>query len=522
MSSKARDLLKLAAVIAVAFGVGLTVAQTFNIPRPGVADTRPLVNVAPSTQMAARAGVPGVLPSFAEVVDRVNPSIVYITVLTRQPQSDRSIPPEYQEFFRRFQQQGPRIRPGSGTGFIVTRDGYILTNNHVVANADRVTVRLLDNREFAARVVGRDPNTDVAVIKIDASNLPAVTFGNSEQARIGDWVLAFGNPLGFTFTVTSGIVSAKGRALPGLQDPDEARYQIQDFIQTDAAINPGNSGGPLVNLDGQVIGINSAIASQTGLYSGYGFAIPINLARRIMDDLIAKGRVDRTILGINIRDVRPEDAEAVGLNDVRGVLVERFPPDSPSPAREAGLQIGDVIVAVNDTAVEHTAQLQQMVGFRRPGETVRITVVRREGGRNGVRRTYPVRLQAAEAPREQAARDSDDASGRGAAEIEPRLGLRVEALPNALAQQARLADNQRGVLVADVEEGGPAWQRIAGPSAQEGGPDVILQVNDQRVRTPEDFKRALRSVSAGGVVQLRVLNLNQEGYPTRVVNLRTR
>lgn len=520
MSQRARDLLKLSVIIVVTFGLGLTLAQAFNIPRAGVAQAR--VDVRPAATGTLR-GFSGTLPSFSEVVDRVNPSVVYITVLSRTtPQSgDRNVPPEFQEFFRRYQQQQPRTRPGSGTGFIVSRDGYILTNNHVVAEAERVTVRLLDNREFTARVIGRDPNTDVAVIKIDADNLPAVSFGNSEQARIGDWVLAFGNPLGFTFTVTSGIVSAKGRQLRGLQDPSEARYQIQDFIQTDAAINPGNSGGPLVNMDGQVIGINSAIASQTGLYSGYGFAIPVNLARRVMDELISHGRVDRAVLGIGITDVQRDDAEAVGLTEIKGIYVGSYSTND-SPARTAGIELGDVIVAVNDTVVDHSSQLQQMVGFRRPGETVRITVVRREGGRTGVRRTFNVRLAAADAPDQTAARTSTTPGE--ASEMEGRLGLRVETLPAAYIQRARLSEAQQGVLVADVEEGGPSWQRVLGPD--EGSPDIILQVNDVRVRTPEDFKRALRAAPAGSVVQLRVLNLstqpNQEGFPIRAVNVRSR
>ena len=190
-----------------------------------------------------------------------------------------------EQFFPRFRQQ-PEIEQGSGSGFIVSADGYILTNNHVVEGADQVTVRLLDRREFKAKVVGTDPNTDVAVLKIDATDLPPVALGNSDDARVGEWVLAVGNPLGegLTFTVTSGIMSAKGRALNGL--PGRGQGSIQDFIQTDAAINPGNSGGPLVNVRGEVIGINSAIASETGFYSGYGFAIPINLARTVMDQLI--------------------------------------------------------------------------------------------------------------------------------------------------------------------------------------------------------------------------------------------
>jgi serine protease Do len=520
MSSKARDLLKLSGIIAVTFFLGLTLASAFNVPRPGIAEPRSFAGPrAPSGSRRAS----GPIESFADVVDRVNPSVVYIQVgqhsrMQRHP----DVPPEFQDFFRRFQQQPDQYRQGSGTGFVVSRDGYILTNNHVVADAEQIKVKLLDNREFPARLVGRDPNTDVAVIKIDASGLPAVTFGNSDQARIGDWVLAFGNPLGFTFTVTAGIVSAKGRQLD-LPREDGVRLQIQDFIQTDAAINPGNSGGPLVNTAGEVVGINAAIASQTGLYSGYGFAIPSNLVQHVMNDLIAKGHVDRAILGINIRDVNPEDAAAAGLTDVKGVFVERFPPDGPSPARTAGIQLGDVIVAVNDTTVEHTAQLQQMVGFRRAGESVRITVVRRENGRAGVRRNFDVRL-ASGAAIEQTASNTDSSGGRNAApsEMEGRLGVRIQALNATDAQQAHLTDDQRGVVVTDVEEGGPSFQRIFPPNPN-GGTDVILAVNDTRVRTPEDFKRALRAAPAGSVIQLRVLNIGgQGGGFVRAVNVRSR
>src|ERR671933_1682222 len=227
----------------------------------------------------------------------------------------------------------------SGTGFIVTKDGYILTNNHVVADADRVTVGLLDKRNFTARVVGRDATTDIAVVKIDATNLPVATLGDDEQARVGQWVLAIGNPLQLDFTVTAGIISSKGRSLPGLLS---TRYAITDYIQTDAAINPGNSGGPLVNIRGEVIGINSAIASQTGYYSGYGFAIPITLAKDVMSDLIAYGKVRRPVLGVTINDADADDAQAAGLSDIRGVKVEGFNPAEGSPAERAGLEPGDV------------------------------------------------------------------------------------------------------------------------------------------------------------------------------------
>ncbi len=274
------------------------------------------------------------------------------------------------------------------------------------------------------------PTPTSPVIKIDADNLPAVSFGNSDAARIGDWVLAFGNPLSFNFTVTSGIVSAKGRQLQGLQDPS-VQYSIQDFIQTDAAINPGNSGGPLVNMAGEVIGINAAIASSTGLYAGYGFAIPINLAHRVMDDLIAKGHVDRAILGISINDARPEDAEYVGLREIKGVLVGSYSGDD-SPARAAGIQPGDIIVAVNDTAVDHVAQLQQMVGFRRPESTCASASCAARTDTPACAAPSNVRLIAADNGTTRAAMGHDST---GPGETEGRLGLRVEVLPAAIISQ---------------------------------------------------------------------------------------
>jgi serine protease Do len=515
MSSKGRDLLKLSAITAAAFALGIAFASGFDLPRPGIAQQRGAVTAAAAPIQRVTGGP---LPSFADVVDRVNPAVVFVSTGRRERGAQRTpqgIPPEFRDFFR-FNQE-PRYREGSGSGFIVSRDGYILTNNHVVADADQVTVRLLDNRVFNARVVGRDPNTDVAVIKIDATSLPTVVFGNSDQVRIGDWVLAVGNPLGFTFTVTAGIVSAKGRRLDGLVDESAQRYAIQDFIQTDAAINPGNSGGPLVNLNGEVIGINSAIASPTGTYAGYGFAVPINLARHAMDDLIATGHVTRAILGIQIREISPEDADYVGLRDIRGVVVNEFPPGSP--ARAAGLQPGDVIVALNDTLIDHVAQLQQMVGFKRPGESVRVTVVRKEGDRSGVRRTFDVRLVAADDDTA-LARSNNSADSAKTGELEGRLGVRVEPIPADFAHTARLSEDQRGVVVTDVEEGGPAWGRLVAPDR--GGPDVILYVNTTRVRTPEEFQRAVRAVPRGEVVQLRVLNLNGESYQTRIVRVRSR
>src|SRR5256712_2852701 len=295
MPVRTRDWLKFGTLVAIAFVFGLAFASTLNLPKKsGAAETV----VVPTPQPAAlELSAPLKAASdwsdaFVAVAEHVKPAVVFIRSQHVERGDNQRLPPGFQDFFPNLRRR-PQVEQGSGSGFIVSVDGFILTNNHVVAGADKVTVRLYDKREFIAKVVGTDPNTDVAVIKIEARGLPTVGFGNSDSTRVGEWALAIGNPLGeaFAFTVTAGIVSAKGRLLQGLQ---QSRYAIQDFIQTDAAINPGNSGGPLVNIRGQVIGINSAIASETGFYAGYGFAIPINLARTVMDQLVKTGHVERS------------------------------------------------------------------------------------------------------------------------------------------------------------------------------------------------------------------------------------
>jgi serine protease Do len=515
MSSKGRDFLKLGGIIAVAFVAGLFFATGFGLPRPGQAEAAHPVNIVTGPRAPLRA-VDGIVPSFADIAERVRPSVVYVRI-QRTERADQAGPDDFFHNFGFPTPRRPRIAEGSGSGFVVSEDGYILTNNHVVADADRVTVTLLDNRVFDARVVGRDPRTDVAVIKIDANHLTPLAFGNSDDARIGDWVLAIGNPLGLQFTVTAGIVSAKARGLAGLGDNTD-RYQIQDFIQTDAAINPGNSGGPLVNLQGEVIGINAAIASQTGFYSGYGFAVPIDLARRVMDDLIATGRVQRAALGVAINSITPEDAEAVGLKTVQGVVVNDFS-GANSPAKAAGIQPGDVIVALNDTAIDHVAQLQTMVGFKHPGEVVRVTIVRSRGERQ----TYDVHLIPAESDSAQVASASGGRNKPAAAttEASSKLGITLEDLTPDIVREAGLSEDQRGPVVSDIEEGGPSWDNKLASASSGRGPDVVLWVNGTRVHTKGDFLRAIHDVKSGEVVTLRVVNLSN-GLPMRVVRIRVR
>ncbi|HEY2376706.1 MAG TPA: trypsin-like peptidase domain-containing protein [Gemmatimonadaceae bacterium] len=352
--------------------------------------------------------------AFAAVAQQVTPAVVSIHIEGKVPASQRmqQMPdfPDLRQFGfpdmgAPFGGRGQRGQGGvqdnvihaSGSGFIVSPDGTILTNNHVVADANKVTVILSDRREFDAKVIGRDPTTDVAVIKIDAHNLPTVPLGNDETTRVGDWVLAIGNPLGLDFTVTQGIISAKGRG--GLAGLYGSPYAVVDNLQTDAPINPGNSGGPLVNIHGEVVGMNSAIASPTGSYAGYGFAIPVTLAKDVMNQIVQYGHVRRGVLGLELREVTQKDAQTDklvqgGVAQIRGALVAEFPQDGASPAKSAGIEKGDIIVNADGHDIDHVASLQRVIRSERPGDVVSLTLVRQ-----GAEKTVHVKL--AEAPSEE-------------------------------------------------------------------------------------------------------------------------
>src|SRR5947207_3137190 len=524
MSVRTRDWLKFGTLVAIAFVFGLAFASTLNLPK----QTSAAASIVSPQPAAAVAATPIPQPSlkatadlgdaFVGIADRVRPEVVFIRSQHVERAQDQRLPPGFEDFFPNLRRR-PQVEQGSGSGFIGSPDGYILTNNHVVAGADKVTVKLYDKREFTAKVVGTDPNTDVAVIKIDAQNLPAVQYGNSDSARVGEWVLAIGNPLEFNFTVTAGIVSAKGRVLYGLQ---QSHYAIQDFIQTDAAINPGNSGGPLVNIRGQVIGINAAIASQTGLYEGYGFAIPINLARTVMDQLVKTGHVERAVMGVQITDADENDAAAVGLKQITGVGVRSYS-DDDSPAKKAGIQLGDVIVALDGQPIDNTPQLQQKVAFKKPGESVEITVLRQ----GGERKTITVRL--ARAPSEA---DSEVASAgakpKGEASTkEEMLGISVQPLTRDDAQNPRLKpviQRGGGLVITDVAPDGPAFQRLRAAD-DPGGPDIVVAVNGVPTHTRAALGEALRKVKPGDVVTLQVLTRTRDtsdGWLGEVVRIRAR
>jgi serine protease Do len=365
-------------------------------------------------------------------------------------------------------------------------------------------VSLLDRREFKAKVIGRDPNTDVAVIKIDATGLTPAPLGDSDASRVGEWVLAVGNPLGknLTFTVTQGIISAKGRAL---ELPGQSNTTIQDFIQTDAAINPGNSGGPLVDVNGRVIGINSAIESPTGYNAGYGFAVPINLAHSVMNQIIKTGHVDRVALGVQVRDASADDAAYAGLKNIGGVLVNDFS-SANSAAQKAGLQAGDVIVSVDGKKVDYVAQLQQMIAFHKAGDVVSLQVARKGGQLSTIR--VPLEHAETEAAKPTDSKDeaTDKADAKGSSMHQ--LGVSVAPIDAQATRELKIPSDIHGLIVMGTKDGTSAASHLATPG--NGGPDIILSVDGKAVDTPEELKSALAGVKDGDVVSLNVYNTQQQ------------
>ena len=525
---------RIAAVAVAAFAAGLFFTASMHGIRSASAE--PVGTAAPSaTPLASPPN------SFAAVAARVTPAVVSITAeddaqpQARSPQDRQpQLPEQFRRFFenpqnpngaqppqmeRFFQFGTPQAQPQmrGGSGFIVSKDGYILTNNHVVDGAQHVTVGLPDRRTFDAKIVGHDPQTDVAVLKIDGTNLPTVPLGDDSTTRVGDWVLAIGNPLQLNFTVTAGIVSAKGRSNE-LRDLNSNRYAIQDFIQTDAAINPGNSGGPLVDLDGDVIGINSAIDSPTGTYTGYGFAIPISLARTVMSDLIAHGHVRRAILGALVGEVSQADAAVAKLDHIAGVKVEDFSPADDSPAKRAGMQPGDIISSIDGRPVNRVAELQRIIREHQPGETITLKATR-----YGTPETFTVKLAEAPTDGGNVAADNGDRSGssnNGAGTTASKaLGITLEALTPDVAQQRNIPSSIHGVVVTDVAMGGAAEGELASG-------DIITEVLYPRPRTSvgsiDDLQQVLGRLHKGDYISLQVNRPSdtQGNRANAVVNLR--
>lgn len=431
--------------------------------------------------------------AFADIAETVSPAVVTVfseRVLTLRRQA-HPFSDLFGDFFfgpRGRNPQQPQEREyrqqGHGSGVLVTSDGYIITNNHVVAQADSIYVRLFDEREFAAEVIGTDPKTDIAVIKIDGKNLPVVGRGDSDKLRVGEFVMAIGSPLSanLAHTVTSGIVSAKGRARMGLAD-------YEDFIQTDAAINRGNSGGALVNLDGELVGINAAIVSQSGGFQGIGFAVPSNMAFSVMESLIEHGRVVRGWLGVYIQEITPELARALELASPNGALISEVAPGGP--AEEAGLQDGDIVIELNGQDVENSVQFRNDIATTSPGETVNLTVLRDDD-----RESISVTL--GELPSDMASRPIQQG-------LEDRLGFRLEPLTRDLAGRFNVDPELSGLIVTEIDESSAAY----GAGLRAG--DIVRSLNRRRVTSIEDFNNVLDQMERGDSVLLRVIR-DGRGY----------
>jgi serine protease Do len=441
--------------------------------------------------VSSSLAVHAALPDFTQIVDQAKNSVVNISTKTKARKSKStqhpSVPslPEgspFGELFEKFfndENPGEILRDSQslGSGFIISKDGYILTNHHVIEGADEVIVRLANREEYVAKIIGSDKASDIAVLKVDGKNLPVLKFGDSDSLKVGEWVLAIGSPFGFDHSVTAGIVSAKGRSLPG--------DNYVPFIQTDVAINPGNSGGPLFNLDGEVIGINSQIYSRTGGFMGLSFAIPIEMAVDVANQINEKGSVSRGWLGVLIQEVTRELAESFGMDNPQGALVAKVLDNSP--AEEAGLQVGDVIVEFNGKIVMRSSSLPPLVGRSTVGKDAKVTIIR-----NRVREQIKVRIAELPTSMTKAAftPEPDDKPVEKFA-----LGMSVIELSKSIQKKLKI---ESGVIVTEVDERGSA--REAG--IRKG--DIITMIDNQGVASVEDFDAITGDLKVGKSVALLV------------------
>jgi serine protease Do len=425
----------------------------------------------------AASAIPENPDIVADIVERVSPAVVNIDTLRIAVYRSPLAPFFSDPFFRRFFGDIPELerqvpQKGIGTGFVFRSDGYILTNEHVIHGANKIKVTFIDGKEYEGKVIGADPLTDIAVVKIDADNLPTIPLGDSDKARVGEFVIAIGNPYGLSHTVTVGVLSAKGRPISA----GDSGREYENFLQTDAAINPGNSGGPLLNLRGEVIGINTAILPYA---QGIGFAIPINMAKSILEQLIEKGRVVRAWLGVYIQDLTPELAQKFGLSEAKGALVADI--SKGSPAEKAGLRRGDIILKVDGKEIPTVSSLQQEIRSRRPGERVRLEVWR--DGKSIVLEATLEELKE---------------SAAGTPEVQQvDLGFEVAEITDDLVERYSLRTT-RGVVIVSVRTGGPADEAGLRPG------DVILEVNRTEITSLADWEEALARITPGDTVLLLI------------------
>ncbi len=480
-------------LIAGMFIGGLTVSQLewtpetqANIsspaPSPAFAGTAPAKT--PEPQSFRSNIIRDLNNAFIDIAEKVQPSVV--TIFSDKVIRSTGSTGSRDDFFSRFfgfrmpDQQRERRSRGQGSGVVVSRDGYIMTNAHVIRDADEVQVMFVGGRRVDAEIVGTDPKTDIAVIKVNERGLTPMDFGNSDRLRVGEWVMAVGSPLdeNLASTVTSGIISAKGRSQVGLAD-------YEDFIQTDAAINPGNSGGALVNLDGELIGINTAIVSQSGGFQGIGFAVPVNMARHVMEALIRDGRVTRSYIGVTIQNIDQRIASQLELPSTRGALVSSV--QEGSPADNAGVQVQDVITELDGAPVRDTAQLRNTISLMRPGSTISLQIYR-----DGRSRTLTAKLDELPPDGEQVSQSRR--SSRGSI----RLGFRIESLTGELARRYNIDPSERGVVISEIDRNSSAGRE----GLREG--DIIKSINRKQIRNLDEFEDATADLKRGDSVLVYV------------------
>lgn len=479
---KNKNLFGAIALIVIGVVFGAVLVSGFGWVRPSLAE----VSIGASNVPITDVDVNAFSKAFVEVSEKVTPSIVKIVVKSEVKKN----PHEDLPFFFPFRDDTPREQQGSGSGVIISNDGYILTNNHVVENASSVEVTLFDRRVLDAKVIGTDPQTDLAIIKVDASDLPAAYLGDSDKSKVGQWVMAIGNPLALTSTVTAGIISAKGRNIGILRD----NAGIEDFIQTDAVINPGNSGGALVDLSGAVIGINTAIATSgmTGSYIGYGFAIPINMAKNITKQLIASGKVNRGFIGVQITEVDGPTAQAIGLDKAKGIIVQGLTKNGA--AEKADIKQGDIILKIDGRDVNHPGELQSYVASKNAGDKVNL-LVWRDG--KEIERSVTLKSMDTKTTAEPVV-DKEEPSSKGKKNSESltydNLGITVREMSDE-EKEATKVDN--GVMLSNVKQMTRAWDQGLRSGL------VITSVDKKKVSSVDDFDSVIKS-KKGSAVLLRL------------------
>lgn len=486
-------------IIATGFAVlfalvtGAVLIANFTGVKKVHSDTQIEFNTAPPLTNI-QASVKDMNDAFVEISKAVTPTVVSITIKTAPKKNQKDNSDQFKFFFGpdfEMPEQGPQgPEMGSGSGVIITKDGYIITNNHVVKDASEsgIKVTLTDKREFTAKLIGTDPNTDLAVIKIDATDLQVCSMGNSEGVQVGQWVLAIGNPLGLNYTVTAGIVSALGRNI-GING---GGYGIENFIQTDAAINPGNSGGALVDINGQLIGINSAIQSNTGFYQGYGFAIPVNLVKSVVSDLIKDGKVSRGYIGVQIQTVDETMAKGLGLEKAKGVLVQSL--QKGGAGEEAGLQSGDVILSVDGKDVNASNELQTIISSKHPGDMVKLSVFR-EGKTFEKEVTLKPRKDEGQTTIINKGNDDPGKSGAPTKSISS-IGLTIKNVDNILKEKLGVSS---GVVITKVDQYSESFLRGLQPGF------VITEANKKKISTVEDLEDAISGKKSGDTILIKAI-----------------